>query len=808
MDSDWRFFLVKPAGAVSGTPITDWTYQATARRRGFGRPSVPQDTSGWQKAAIGQDVFNNSPGAAWFAADLGSGPPAPRGFSRILHFESVDDNAIVFVNGTRLVSHNGWNDPFDVPLDKVWNPTGPNRVMVMVVNTGGAGGIMRPPALQITKPVSYPSYAHPTYSDTSWRIVHLPHDYVVEGSVSPGFDTGHGSLATYPAWYRKTFILPASDKGKSIWIDFDGIYRDSQIWLNGHYLGEHKSGYAPFRYDIGTTANYGGRNVLAISVKSEPFEGWWYEGGGIYRHVWLNVADPVHVAPWGTYVTSSLPEPKPGQPVQAATLTIQTSLVNTGPAQACRLISTVLDDQGHTLGTIAAHVALGSGANATKVQTLAVAHPRLWSPDSPHMYSLRTSLMRGGKVFDSVETPFGIRTIRYDPNLGFFLNGKPVKIKGTCNHQDLAGVGIGVPDSLEYWRVAQLKKMGSNAWRTAHNPPTASLLDACDKLGMLVMDENRHLGDTWDAKSNADTPYSDLSDLNNMILRDRNHPSIIMWSLCNEEGIQSTPAGARIFSAMKQRVLQFDKTRPITCAMNGGWGQGITLVEDLQGVNYSPREYDSFHKSFPNMPLYGSETSSEVGDRGIYENDSQKAYVSAYDSNPVPWGQTASGAWEPIATRPFVAGGFVWTGFDYKGETTPYGWPDVNSHFGILDIAGFPKDNYYWYQAWWGDKPVVHIFPHWNWKGKEGQPIDVWCYSNAASVELILNGKSLGAKPMPAYGHTDWTVDYQPGTLVARGYDSGGKLIGTDTVATTGAPEALRITTDHTTLTADGEDAA
>jgi beta-galactosidase len=809
MDSDWRFFLVKPTGAAAGTQITEWTYQPIARGGGFGfgPPRLPQDTSGWQKAAIGQDVFNNTPGSAWFAADLGSGAPAPPGSSRILHFEAVDDNATVFVNGTRLTSHNGWNDPFDVPLDKVWNPSGPNRVLVRVVNTGGPGGIMSPVTVQITKPVTYPTYAHPDYRDTAWRIVHIPHDYVVEGTFSPGFDTGHGSLPTYPAWYRKTFMLPASYKRKSIWIDFDGIYRDSQIWLNGHFLGEHQSGYIGVRYDITKLANYGGRNELVISVKSQPFEGWWYEGGGIYRHVWLNVADPVHVAPWGTYVTSSLPEPKPGQPVRPATLTIQTTVANSGAPQFYSLVSTVVDDQGHTVGTVESQGALGSATSATYTQKLVVVHPRLWSPDAPHMYSLRTTLTRSGKVFDSVDTPFGIRTIRYDPNLGFFLNGKPVKIKGTCNHQDVAGVGIGVPDSIEYWRVEQLKKMGSNAWRMSHNPPTPSLLDACDKLGMLVMDENRHLGDTWDAKTNPGTPYSDLSDLNSMILRDRNHPSIIMWSLCNEEGLQSTPEGARIFSAMKQRVLQYDKTRPITCAMNGGWGQGITNVEDLQGVNYAPREYDTFHKNFPNMPLYGSETSSEFSDRGVYVDDPVKAYISAYDDNSASWGNTAEGAWEPIATRDFVAGGFVWTGFDYKGETTPYGWPDVNSHFGIIDIAGFPKDNYYWYQAWWGDKPVVHIFPHWNWQGKEGQPIDVWCYSNAASVELILNGQSLGTKQMPAYGHVDWSVNYQPGTLIARGYDSSGKLIGTDSVQTTGAPVELKLTTERTTLTADGEDA-
>lgn len=811
MDSDWRFLLSKPTGVVTGTPITSWTYQPVQPQPGrrFRRPELPTDTTGWQEAAIGQDVFHGQTGMAWFAADLGSGPPAPKGSSLNLHFESVDDNAVVFVNGKLLTRHSGWDDPFDVALDSVWNPNGPNKLLVLVVNTGGVGGIMKPVALQITKPEAYPSYAHPDFNDAAWRRVHLPHDYVVEGQFTPGADTGHGSLPTYPAWYRKTFTIPAADRGKDVWIDFDGIYRDSRIWLNGRFLGEHQSGYIGVRYDITKYLNYGGRNVLAVSVKSEPYEGWFYEGGGIYRHVWLTIADPVHIAPWGTYVVTTLPEPKPGKPVAPATLAIHTTLDNSGAsAQACRLVSTVMDGHGRTVGTIASHLAVAAGGNITASQQMSVAHPRLWSPDAPNMYTLHTALIQGDRVIDSVNTPFGIRTIRYDPNLGFILNGKPVKIKGTCNHQDFAGVGIAVPDSIEYWRVAQLKKMGSNAWRTSHNPVDESLLDACDKLGMLVMDENRHLGDTYDAKSNPGTPYSDLSDLAGMIQRDRNHPSVIMWSMCNEEPLEGSPEGAQIFQAMEKCVRKYDATRPITCAMNGGWGQGITLVEDLQGVNYAPSTYDWFHKQFPKMPLYGSETSSEVGDRGVYANDPVKAYVSAYDSNPVPWGETAEGAWQPIATRPFVAGGFVWTGFDYKGEPTPYGWPDINSHFGIMDMCGFPKDNYYWYQAWWGDKPVVHIFPHWNWKGEEGQPIDVWCYGNAPSVELFLNGKSLGKKPMPAYGHAEWQVPYQPGTLSARGYDSAGKLIANDTVETTGAPAALRLTIDRTALVADGEDAA
>jgi beta-galactosidase len=426
-----------------------------------------------------------------------------------------------------------------------------------------------------------------------------------------------------------------------------------------------------------------------------------------------------------------------------------------------------------------------------------VAHPRLWSLEAPHLYRVAQTVERGGRAVDSTNTTFGIRTIRFDPATGFYLNGKPVKIQGTCNHQDFAGVGIAVPDSLEYWRVKKLKEMGSNAWRMSHNPPTPSLLDACDREGMLVMDENRHLGDTYSDHTPSRTSYSNLSDLASMIQRDRNHPSIIMWSMCNEEGLQGSPEGARIFAAMMKVVHQYDQTRPITCAMNGGWfNPGIRAAEDLVGVNYSPEVYEQLHQRFPQIPVYASETASTLTTRGVYADDRAHAWVSSYNMT--------DGSWQPVAV-PFVAGSFPWTGFDYKGEPTPYGWPDINSNFGIMDMCGFPKDNYYYYQSWWGTKPILHLMPHWNWPGKEGQEIRVIAFSNCDRVELFLNGQSLGAKEMPRNGHLEWTVRYAPGRLTANGYD-GSTVAATDTVETTGAPAALRLRTDRTTLAADGED--
>ena len=817
MDAGWRFQRAAPSDLAHASAVTAWRYRPGLPAEAGSMTRANLDASGgdWKDAAIGQDTFGGRTGFAWYQAMLPSLPFS----NRVLHFESVDDNASVYLNGVKLIHHEGWDEPFDVPLDAAWKAGGPNVITALVENTAGAGGIMGDVTLGTVTAASNP--ISPTYNDKAWRIVHLPHDYVVEGKFDPKGDASHASLPTPRAWYRRTFTLPAADQNKSVWIDFDGVYRDAKVYLNGSLLGEHPGGYDSFRYDIRRAAHFGGSNTLAVSVNPAHHEGWWYEGGGIYRHVWLNVAAPVHIAPWGVFVATQMPEPGADGRVAPAVVTIKTAIDY--PSQfygngAFTVVSRLFDPSGKLVGTAAApaHIIY---ADRKLIQQIIVAHPALWSLETPRLYRVHTELRQNGQVLDAVDTQFGIRTIRFDAQRGFFLNGKPVKIKGTCNHQDFAGVGIGMPDSLLYWRIKKLKAMGSNAYRMSHNPPAPELLDACDKLGMLVMDENRHLGDTEEAKASLTTPYSDLSELNSMILRDRNHPSIIMWSLCNEEGIQYSPHAAAIFTAMMKVVNADDGTRPITCAMNGGYDSavGITSVEDLQGINYNPSSYDGFHNAHPNMPLYGSETSSEVGTRGIYGpdtfkidgidylGDEAKGYISAYDIHAPPWAQTAENAWQPIAARPFVAGGYVWTGFDYKGEPTPFNWPDINSNFGILDECGFPKDLYYYYASVWGSKPMVHVFPHWNWAGKEGRPIDVWAFSNADRVELFLNGKSLGTKDMPKNGHLAWSVPYAPGTLEARGYTNG-QIIATDKVETTGAPAALKFTTDRTVLTADGED--
>ncbi len=422
---------------------------------------------------------------------------------------------------------------------------------------------------------------------------------------------------------------------------------------------------------------------------------------------------------------------------------------------------------------------------------MTVAQPRLWSLETPHLYKLVSLIKSGGKTVDQTETTFGVRTIRFDIEKGFFLNGKPVKIQGTCNHQDFAGVGVAVPDTLEYRRVKMLKDMGANAWRMSHNPPTPELLDACDKLGMLVMDENRHLGDST----------SILEEVASLVQRDRNHPSVIMWSMCNEEGRQGSAEGVRLVSAMMDVTRRYDSTRPISSAMNGGWLEPVNFgqVEDLVGVNYYPDRYDAIHQRHSTKPMFGSETASTLTTRGEYADNREKTYVTSYNMT--------DGSWIPVAERPFVAGSFVWTGFDYKGEPTPYKWPCINSHFGIMDMCGFPKDNYYYYLSWWKTNPVVHVMPHWNWPGREGQEIKVIVFSNCERVELFCNGQSLGTKAMPRNSHLEWSAKYAPGSLSAKGYN-GGSIAATDLVETTGAPAALRLKTDRTVLSADGEDLA
>ena len=658
-----------------------------------------------------------------------------------------------------------------------------------------------------------------SFDDSAWRVIDLPHDWAVELPFIPverpdafvhaahgGKALGREFPATSIGWYERTFTLPATDEGRRISLDFDGVFRDAVVLFNGFYLGRNLSGYAPFSFDVTDYAVYGGKNVVTLRVDATLNEGWYYEGAGIYRHTWLTKTHPLHIARWGTYVQSEIHE-------KNAHVSIETEILNeSGDNVSGRVISRILDAEGKLIATVTPKHFEIAAHGSLKVETQAILiQAALWSIEEPSLYRVVTQIESGGKVTDHDDVTFGVRSIRFDPDQGFFLNGKPVKIKGACNHQDHAGVGIAVPDRIHSDRIAAMKQMGSNAWRTAHNPVAPEFLDACDRQGMMVMSEVRMM---------ASTPEG-LSELERMIRCGRNHPSIIIWSLANEEYFyQGTPTGARIISSMKLLANKLDPTRPVTGAMNGGWGKGMSKVVDVQGFNYwngglpdekhtGPRlpaynDIDKFHLQFPKQPTIGSETANGHGTRGIYEDDPKRGYVAQYGANPAP----LSGAeewWTIYDQRTFLSGGFTWVGFDYRGEPGPYDLVSISSQAGILDTCGFPKDVYYYYKAWWGSEPVLHLFPHWSWTGKEGHGVDVRCYSNLDSVELLLNGKSLGSKSIVRNSHLTWTVKYEPGAIEARGFKNG-QVVLTARRETTGAPAKLVLRPSLSEIAADGED--
>jgi beta-galactosidase len=595
-------------------------------------------------------------------------------------------------------------------------------------------------------------------------------------------------------------------------------------------VGQHPSGYTGFRYNIGKFVHAGKSNTLAVFVDPRWFEGWWYEGGGIYRHVRLMITNKLHVAPWGTFVISKVP----GAIHHSATdgdhayaqLTIQTTVHNAHhTGRGFTLVSQIISPAGNVIATISTPEHLAAGQKATLTQHAVIGNAALWSLHHCNLYHLMTSLRVGRTVVDDKRTTFGIRTLRFDPNHGFFLNGKHVELQGTCNHQDFPAVGIAAADNLWKWRIAKLKALGSNAYRTAHNPLASAFYRACDHQGMLVMDENRHLGDVYSAKTPMGAPYSNFSDLKWMILAQRNDPCVIFWSLCNEEiYVEAKPYGVKVFKAMMRVIHQLDPTRPCTCAYcvfnptHSYFGHGFMKVENILGCNYGTRFYPSLHREIPNKMIFGSENINTFSDRGVLRTSRKAGVVNEYGTGPRMWVQSGKpglvgnrAPWHtliPVMTHSFVAGEFVWTGFNYRGEPNPYSWPAVASQTGIMDLCGFPKAVYYYWHAWWRKKPSVYIFPAWTFpKSMIGKPILIRCYSNCRRVALFLNGKSLGTQVMPKYKYLDWTVPYAPGVLTARGYD-GQKVVATCSNRTAGPAAALQLRDEVSSLTADGESIA
>lgn len=638
--------------------------------------------------------------------------------------------------------------------------------------------------------------AKPDFDDHTWRVVNVPHDWAVELPFEPSASPSHGYKPlglrfpeTSIGWYRKTFHVPESDLGRKISLQFDGIYRDARIFVNGFLLGQEPSGYLGVSYDITDYLNYGGDNTIAVRADASMEEGWFYEGAGIYRHVWMTKTNPLHLEKEGLWVrTEGLGE--------ASTVRIDTEIVNAGRCAATfQLKQRVLSPSSLLLAELPPQtIQLEAGQTITVTQEQLLKQPELWSLENPVLHTLVSTLERDGQLIDTLNTRFGVRSIRWDPNEGFFLNEKHVKIKGTNNHQDHAGLGVALPDAMQDFRIKRLKEMGSNTYRASHNPPTPEFLDACDRLGMLVIDETRLMG----------INEMHLDAVRRMIRSDRNHPSVILWSLGNEEwGLEGNIKGARVATTMQDFAKRLDPTRPATIAISGGWG-GISTVIDVMGVNYIKHgDTDRQHAQYPWQVILGTEETTTQATRGIYVEDRDACHLPPQENGSS--GGNAELGWQHYASRPYTAGVIYWTGFDYRGEATPFGYPAISSQFGILDTCGFPKDGFYYLKAWWGTEPVLHVLPHWNWPGREGQAIDVTVFSNCDEVELLLNGQSLGRQSMEVNKHLEWKITYTPGTLKAIGYKAGTAAMETR-VETTGPAKALQLTPDRITIQADGRD--
>jgi len=647
-------------------------------------------------------------------------------------------------------------------------------------------------------------FAKVGFDDAKWRALHLPHDWAVELPFvhddelnSHGFKPlGRRYPETSVGWYRREFDIAASDLGRRIAVEFDGAFRSVLVFVNGCFIGRNDNGYAPFAFDLTDFLNYGARNCITLRVDASFGDGWFYEGAGIYRHVWLTKTDALHLGKWESWAR---PEATGGKTVNVR---LGTVVENVGKNAEIAAVSwQIVDAAGKTVATAkTAAQTIDVDGKATYEAIAPISDPALWSVEEPNLYTALVTVETHGQVRDAEPVKFGVRFLRFDANHGFFLNDKPVKIQGTCNHQDHAGVGAAVPDRLQWFRLAVLREMGCNAVRTSHNMPTPEWVDACDRMGMMMMCETRQMSSNEEG----------LAQLETMVKRYRNSPSIILWSIGNEEWhLQNDQAelGEKIAATMVRRCHELDPNRPVSAAVNGSNEKGVSNALDVIGFNYNLNFPDEFHKKNPTRPVYGSETASTVSTRGVYTTDKLRNTVSAYDVNHPAWANGTEEWWKFYGTREWLAGGFAWTGFDYRGEPTPYGWPSVNSQFGIIDVCGFPKDLFFYYKAWWRKEPSLHVFPHWNWAGREGEEIPVWVFSNMEEVELVVNGASLGRQKVSYLGHVEWKVKYEPGAIEARGF-KGGKLALSEKRETTGPAATIKLSADRTAIDADGADVA
>ncbi|MCK0156478.1 DUF4982 domain-containing protein [Cellulophaga sp. F20128] len=682
------------------------------------------------------------------------------------------------------------------------------------------------------------------FQDDSWEDIDVPHDWSIAGpflKTNPAGNVGAYALGGI-GWYRKAFTLDKSDANSKISIEFGGVYMNSEVWINGHYLGIRPYGYISFHYDLTPYLKYDEENIIAVRVNNskEP-SARWFTGSGIYRHVWLVKTNKLHIDRYGVYVTTKSVEEN------NAVIELKTAVKNNEDASKDYvLVNEIYSAQDELLGKVETNTQLTSTSTQDIVQNITVNNPKLWSPESPYLYKVKTKIMNGDKVIDVVETNMGIRSFSFSADNGFTLNGKNIKLKGVNNHSDLGALGAAMNDRVLERRLEILKEMGCNAIRTAHNPPSATLLDLCDKMGFMVMDE---AFDEWieswpfgnkvkegKAKYGYHLYFEEWAekDLAELIRRDRNHPSIILWSVGNEIPDACFEIGTERLKNLMSVVREHDATRPITCGithMHLANESGFASALDVTGYNGgggSVFMYEKDHETYPERKFIATEVPHTFQTRGEYQSQSwyrgqnplggimkipnlseeevfdpiSKYYSSSYDNSTVRI--SARDSWKLTTDFSFMSGEFRWTGFDYLGESM-FGWPAKLWNFGIIDMCGFPKDTYYFYQSQWTAEPMVHILPHWNWEGKEGVNIPVVAYSNCDSVELFLNGKSLGVKEMGEDMDLVWQVPYTAGVLEAKGIKDG-KVVAEKKIETAGNAKKIELLADNTTVKADGRD--
>lgn len=630
------------------------------------------------------------------------------------------------------------------------------------------------------------------FDDEGWERVDLPHDYIREAPFSADAPKNHGCRVKTNGWYRKTFTVDGKHAGKHALLVFDGISTSSVVYLNGSIVARSFSGYYEIVADVTDRLYYDRINTLAVYTRGDENEGWWYEGAGIYRHAHLYIKEPLHVAHNGLWAKPVLCD----KASEAWEIELETTVENSAYENASAALRVTLYDKETTVTTVIGDAfTCASDTKTANTVKIPVNAPHRWDVDDPYLYTLKVELLQNGEVIDTEQTRIGFRTIRMDAEKGFFLNDRSIKIKGACNHQDHAGIGVAVPDSVQYFRIRCLKEMGLNAYRCAHNPPAKELLDACDEYGMLVMDENR----TFETRPDA------IQNLENLIRRDRNHPSVIFYSLFNEEPLQNSDEGRKIFARLKSAVKRLDDTRPVMGAVNDAFHPGGTGEEmDVLGLNYTLKKVEQIRRQWPDKPLIGSENNSAVSTRDCYESDREGAQVLAdFDDELVPWGASARENWRVVLEHDDFAGSFIWTGFDYRGEPTPFDWPSCSSQFGVMDTCGFPKNAYYFHQALFLDEPMLHVCPHWAWQA--GKTVRVMTVTNCDEVELLLNGRSLGRRQNDICTQNEWQVEFEEGTLSAIGYRNGVAVARAER-KTAGEPVAVKLTADRAILQDNGQD--